>query len=383
MMDPRALLDPAVTPGLPVPFWLIQVFKVAGFALHMVPMNLWLSGLIMAMLAQAYGGQYGKRWATRLMGQMPVIVAFGVNLGIVPLLFIQVAYAKLFYPATILMAWFWLAVVVLLIPAYYGIYVYLFAPADSGSTWAAAKRAAGWISAGLFVLISFLFANGMTLMAHVGRWPEVWAGQEYQGAVLGVGLNLADATLWPRWLMVFGLALTTLAAWVLWDAAWFAAAESPEYKGWAVGFAWKLYSLGLAWFAVTGSWYVFGTWPDEVFRTMFAGPAFLLTAATALSPGLPWAMVALVRLRQMPIARPMASLIALAQLGALTLNAISRQVVQYRDIREYFDVAAQPVQPQWGAFLLFLATAVAGLSIVAWMILQVRNAPAVSGRGSG
>ena len=35
---------------------------------------------------------------------MPVIVAVGINLGIVPLLFIQVAYYKFFYPATILMA---------------------------------------------------------------------------------------------------------------------------------------------------------------------------------------------------------------------------------------------------------------------------------------
>ena len=55
---------------------------------------------------------------------MPVIVALGVNFGIVPLLFVQLAYYKVFYPATILMAWFWLAIIGLLIPAYYGVYVY-------------------------------------------------------------------------------------------------------------------------------------------------------------------------------------------------------------------------------------------------------------------
>ena len=60
------------------------------------------------------------------MAQMPVIVALGVNFGIVPLLFVQVAYYKVFYPATILMAWFWLAIIGLLIPAYYGVYVYAF-----------------------------------------------------------------------------------------------------------------------------------------------------------------------------------------------------------------------------------------------------------------
>ena len=42
-----------------------------------------------------------------LMNQMPVIVAVGVNLGVVPLLFTQVAYYRVFYPAGVLMAWPW------------------------------------------------------------------------------------------------------------------------------------------------------------------------------------------------------------------------------------------------------------------------------------
>ncbi len=76
------------------------------------------------MWLHARGNQHARRFAARLLQQMPVIVAFGVNLGIVPLLFVQVAYYKVFYPATILMAWFWLAIIGLLIPAYYGVYAY-------------------------------------------------------------------------------------------------------------------------------------------------------------------------------------------------------------------------------------------------------------------
>ena len=66
----------------------------------------------------------GGYFAGRLLRQMPVIVAVGVNLGVVPLLFVQLAYHRVFYPATILMAWFWLGIIVLLIPAYYGVYAY-------------------------------------------------------------------------------------------------------------------------------------------------------------------------------------------------------------------------------------------------------------------
>ncbi len=50
------------------------------------------------------GVQQGERFGGRLLRQMPIIVAVGVNLGVVPLLFVQLAYAKVFYPATILMA---------------------------------------------------------------------------------------------------------------------------------------------------------------------------------------------------------------------------------------------------------------------------------------
>ena len=70
-------------------------------------MNLWYAGLLIALLS-IRGNEHGRRFAGRLLRQMPVIVAVGVNFGIVPLLFIQLAYYRVFYPATILMAWFWL-----------------------------------------------------------------------------------------------------------------------------------------------------------------------------------------------------------------------------------------------------------------------------------
>ena len=109
---------------------------------------------------------------------MPVIVAVGVNLGIVPLLFVQLAYYKVFYPATILMAWFWLAIIVLLIPAYYGVYAYAWglrgrrASREQGTTVCAYREwgqtflsasigtacwriAAGWCAAVFFVRSAF------------------------------------------------------------------------------------------------------------------------------------------------------------------------------------------------------------------------------------
>ena len=83
-------------------------------------------------LVRLLGSEHGRRFGSRLMAQMPVIIAMGINFGIVPLLFIQVGFGQVFYPATILMAWFWFSVIVLLVPAYYGVYLYAYGLAGAG-----------------------------------------------------------------------------------------------------------------------------------------------------------------------------------------------------------------------------------------------------------
>lgn len=387
-MEPEMLIDAASRPGLPAPLWFIQLFKVLGFTLHMVPMHLWYAGLATAVLFHL-GGDHRRRFASRLIAQMPVIIAFGINFGIVPLLFTQLAYYKVFYPATILMAWFWLAIIGLLTAAYYGVYVYA-SGLREGGVLTPLKRAAGWGAALLFILIGFLFANGLSLMGHVDRWPPLWLDHGTGGAALGTALNLADPTLWPRWLLMFALALTTTAVWMLVDLAWFARKESEDYKRWAYGAAPKLYTVGMVGFAAAGSWYVFGTWPPGLKDALFGGWTAALAITTSVAPGLPWVLIVAAWLssrggRQGPPGRLPVSLIAVAQLGVLAVNAISRQVVQNLNLKgfgqqKFFDVSAQPVHVQWSPLLVFLALFVAGLGVIGWMIAQVIRAPAEPSR---
>jgi hypothetical protein len=374
-MNPT-LIDPSVTP-LPAPVWFIQLFKVLGLSLHMAPMNLWYAGIILAMLLHMIGSQHGRRFSARLMSQMPVIVAMGVNLGIVPLLFVQVGYAKIFYPATILMAWFWLAIIGALIPAYYGVYVYAFGLGEAGGKMKPWKRLAGWLAAALFLWIGFTFANAMSLMENVGGWGKLWTDHGADGAALGTALNLADSRLWPRWLLMFGLALTTTAVWVYFDAAWFARREGPEYRAWAKRFSLKLYTAGMIWFAAAGSWYVFRTWSPEVFKSMFQRPWVPLTVATAIAPGAVWLLLWRAQ-RGVEAARGAASLVALVQFAVLGVNAVSRQVVQNFELSAIanFSITKQPEAVQWSPLVLFLAVFVLGLAVVAWMIAQVAKLPA-------
>ena len=96
--------------GLPAPLWFIQFFKIVGFTLHVLMMNLWFVGLPAALAMFIIGGKSGRAWSRRFLQQLPTIVAFGINFGIVPLLFLQTAYYKAFYTGTVLMAWPWLMV---------------------------------------------------------------------------------------------------------------------------------------------------------------------------------------------------------------------------------------------------------------------------------
>jgi hypothetical protein len=370
-MQPQDLITPLAPPGVPAPFWLVEALKVLGFSLHLVPMNLWYAGLLLAVGLHWFGCEQGKRCGARLIGQLPIWIAFGINFGIVPLLFIQVAYNRAFYPATILMAWHWLGVIVLLIPAYYGVYVYALG-LGKGAPLRLWQRAAGWISAVLFISIGFIFANAFTLMTRVDAWSELYLKHNVDGAVTGTAWNTSDPTFWPRWLMVLGLAMGTTAAWAVVDSAWFASRESDDYRRWAARFARWLYVGAFLWTAVAGTCYMLLGWRPEIRQAMFSMPWAPLTAVTgaAMLAPLAWLWIR----RRHSVSRGAAALVGLLQFLVLAVNAVSRQVVQNLELKPYLDVAAQPTNTQWSAVVVFLVLFVAGLAGVAWMVGQAAQA---------
>jgi hypothetical protein len=342
-----------------------------------VPMNLWYAGLLIALVLQLRGNEQARKFGSRLLKQMPVIIAIGVNLGVVPLLFLQLAYHKFFYPATILMAWFWLGIIVLLTFAYYGVYAYAWRLRSSPDRVGVWPTIAGWCAAIFFLAIGFTFANGLSLTEHVDRWIKIWEGQSRAGAVWGTGLNVGDPALWPRWLMMFGFALGTTAVWALVDAFLLTGKAGDEnYRRWAWGFAKKLYTVSMIWAAVAGAWYVFGTWPGEVRSEMFHWPLVALTIPTAMATGLPWLLIALGD--RFTAKGAMVALIALSQFGVLGINAVSRQVVQNLNLSlsTKIEILKQPTDIQWGPLWMFLIVFVIGLAVVAWMLQQVRKCKA-------
>lgn len=365
-MDPATLIGPSSQLGYPAPYWFLALFKVIGFVLHMIPMNIWFAGILVAVLLRWKAADHGRTLSNRLIKQMPIVIALGINFGIVPLLFVQVAYYKAFYPATILMAWFWLAIIALLTFAYYGVYYYAVGIKKDPNNLKHSQIAAGWISSFLFILIGFLFSNGFSLMANIGGWPQIWQSTSIAGAPLGTALNTGDLGLWPRYLMMFGIALMTTAAYIFFDSAYFARKESADYRRWAPGFAFKLYTIGMIWFALTGSWYAFGTWSTQVRTAMFSSPIAALTGLTAIIPIVVWLTI-LLKFRG-EVSRSWAMIVGLLQFVLIALNAVSRQFVQNIEISVYYDVTTEQVNTQWSPLILFLLLFLAAVGVIIWLL---------------
>jgi hypothetical protein len=367
-MNPQNLIGPPSPLGNPAPFWFITFFKVLGFILHMVPMNIWYAGMLLIAIFATFGKNHAEELAHRLSRSMPIIVAIGVNLGIVPLLFTQVGYYQFYYPAGVLIGWPWLSVIFFLIFAYYGVYVYSLSVRKNKKTRFAIASA--WVSSILFIVIGFLFANNFSLMVNIGEWSKIFDQTNVAGAVTGQALNISDPTLFPRWLMMFGIAMMTTSVFIAIDSLYFKkSSTSDEYKAWAGRFAFKFFTLGMAWFAVMGSWYIFGAIDNYTLDRLHSNPImYAVFVLTAISPGLAWIAMFLQR---NGMKRGITIMAASGQLVVLTLNAISRQWVQNTELLRYQDVSKGTVNMQWSPMIIFLVLFVVGLGVVAWMIAKV------------
>lgn len=365
-MDPHSLIPQQSPVPYPAPFWFIELFKVLGFILHVIPMNLWYAGGIISILLCTIGKGHAKTAGHRIARILPFALAFGINFGIIPLLFIQVAYHQFFYPATILMAWPWFAVFWLVMIAYAGVYLHRLG--IEGRIRSRYSSAGGWIAAILFILVGFIFANAISLMTNVGGWWSVFNRSQIAGAPTGFALNLHDPTLIPRWLMMFGLAITTTAVFVIADAAFLSNNETDNYKSYASKLSFMLYSIGLLWFVGFGSWYIFGTRSDFVSHAMHDPLMWIVFPLTALSPGLPWLIIAI---QKKSPTRLLASLSIVAQIAVISLNAISRQWLQNAEISPYATIALHPTETQTGGLSLFLILLVLGVALAVWMLSKV------------
>lgn len=229
-----SLFDSAVTSGFSAPFWFVEFFKTLGFALHLIPIGILLAGIPFAGLLWLLGDVNSKRLAQRLFQQAPVFMAFGINFAIVPLLFVQLGYSKVFYSTTIILAAHWAGLLLLVFLAYLACYL-----CASG-----ARREKKWstlffacVASGCLLGVGLIFSSVWTLFERPYELERLRELSSYSFNFLGQSLTLggngtasglavywgnpastADPVVFLRFAGILGLAFHSLGFWIVFDA---------------------------------------------------------------------------------------------------------------------------------------------------------------------
>lgn len=358
MIPPIPQPDPM---PLPAPLWLLQALLVLTFFLHLIPMNLVLGGSILGAVARVRARRGGRPHDAALahlaVKAMPILISAAVSMGVAALLFLQVLYGRVFFPSAIVMGWWWLAVIGLLILAYYAAYLLAFREHSLG--WAGTLLA--WCIAAVVGLIALIYGNNMTLMLK----PQELVAR-YLADGRGLQLNLTDPALLPRHLhMVLGaIAVSGLAVAV---AGHLGRRRDEAFASWAVKYGAVVCGFATAINIFAGLWWLAALPRDVLIQFMRggAGPIGVLLAGIVLTIAGASHLVLAGSGRKPAVNLGVATGAMLAGVGMMigtrdTIRALSLGAAGF-----------QPVTwtaPQWGPILIFVVLLLGAIATVWWMV---------------
>jgi hypothetical protein len=345
-VTPSALIP--IPDALSVPWGWFQILLLLTFVIHLLFMNTMLGTGIIALAAHLKRPSAVPPFTRDVSSKLPYVIAFTINSGVAPLLFLQVLYGHFFYVSSVLMAAYWISIIGLLLIAYYSAYVYDFkfeVLASSRILFVAAM-------VGILLFIAFLFTNNLTLMLH----PETW--KSYFQRPGGTILNLSDPTLPPRYLhfvtasvAVGGLSLALLAR--------FRRSIDPDEQQARI-------EAGLNWFCyatlfqvLIGLWFLMAL-PSNL-RDRFMGGSSLHTGILLTGVALALASLALGFSRRVVGT-------AVALVGTVVFMVLTRELLRRGYLDPYFSLSSLPVVPQYGPLILFVCCFVGGLTVVGFIL---------------
>jgi hypothetical protein len=349
--------------SVPAPFWFVEFFKVVGFVLHLVPQGIWFAGLPILILCALYNGKHSRYFSIRLSKQLPVMMALGINFGIVPLLFLQTTYYKSFYTATVLTAWYWIAVIPILLVGYYSLYIAAYSGSHSGINGQGRRILFSILAAVCLTCIGALIVNGLSLMVRSDLWTDFAAKTSFHGAVLGTANNMSDPAFLMRLLTMFGLALMTAGTWIAFDGHYLVRKNSegvPEnYRQWSATLAVLVTLSGCA--VLTYTECAVKSSGHAILTTAYPYFGFVVLGAYA---------VFLLFLLAKTVSPVFVAAAALLQFLTLAGFGIIRQIGQNNGIKPLVDVANLPAAVQWDTLIAFVVLFLLGTGVIVWMTVQ-------------
>lgn len=332
--------------AIPAPAWIFHVLDVALFTLHILVINVLVGGTLLFLYSRVTRKGQERQLLEPLSRKLPVTFALGINLGVAPLLFLQVIWGHLFYTSSILLGTFWILVIPLVIVAYYGTYIH--AKSERTSLAVAAIAAASLV----LLYVGFVFVNNILLMMQPDQW------QAYFGNRNGTVLLLSDPTLLPRYLhyMVASVAIAGLSLSILWTIRKRRDAEGADAK---IRQGLTIFGYATVVQAAVGLWFLISLKRDMLLQFMGGDPlatAFLgigfLSALGAIATSLGGKL------------RPTLIMTGITILAMV----ITRDQLRGMYLQGSFDAASLQMNPQYGVLALFLFVLVIGLASVVWML---------------
>jgi hypothetical protein len=291
-----------------------------------------------------------------------VFIAAAVTLGVAALLFLQVLYGRVFFSSSVVMAWFWLSVVPMLVVAYYA--AYALASRGGGTP----RVGLAWLVGLVFAAIAFVYTNNMTLMLRPDAQHALYAASGR-----GLWLNVADATLVPRYLHMLAGALGIAGLGVA-LAGLLRLRVSPSFGAWAVAYGCRWFVIASAVNVAIGAWFLVAL-PRDVVRLFMGRDAYATGVLVAgIAAGVAAIACAEMARRSASPARPFGAAAGLA-IVTLLLMVLTRDTVRTRMLAGAGLEPAVWVQPQWGPVAIFAVLLVAAVILVGWMVTALVRAP--------
>lgn len=339
---------------IPVAWGWFQFLLLLTFPLHLLAMNAMVGGLAIGVLQHFRGGDVRTTLAHRIAVVLPLVIAFAVNFGVAPLLFLQVLYGQFVYTSSILMGLFWIAVVPILIVAYYGAYLYDFKFKGLGS-------AGKWIALAVLLMlfcIGYFFSNNMLLMTLPERFSEYF--QHRDGSLLVSG----QSEFLPRYFHMMAGALAVGGLFVALLGR-FGAKNTPELAthaavvGMRTFFFMTIVNVGL------GTWYLISLPKQQML--LFMGRDLAATGCFVLA--LLLVIGVLVSSFRQQLAMTVVGTVVLVYLMSFLRSWLRTDL-----LADYFNLSELQVVPQYSSMLLFLVCLVGGVVCVGWLIAKTVTA---------
>jgi len=345
-MDPAALLPSPDT--IPVPWGWFQALLLLTFLVHILLMNAMFGSAFIALINHFRHGASTTPCSESVSQTLPFILAFTVNFGVAPLLFVQVLYGHFLYTSSILMAVYWLSVIGLLIGAYLLAYLYKYRYARLGLL----RVVVLFLIVASFTCIAFIFVNNIGLM----QAPDSWG--RYFAQPRGLLLNLQDPMQLPRYLhfLFASVAIGGLAI-----AGYFH--RQQKHGDWG----------GMDWIRIGCRWFAFATMANILigFWFLWSLPQGMLTLTTPEGQVLAGTIGAGLLLAWPALRAGLAGRVVPAiwwTLGTVVFMVLARDQLRRSLLAPWFSPGDLEVVPSFTPLILFLVLVVLGMGLIAWMV---------------